>query len=693
MAIREIHTFPDAVLKRPAEAVTDIDGAIAALRRGHGRDHVRRARESAWPRRRWASSQRIIVLDVPHEDEGPGKHLMKLVNPEIVERDGSIVWEEGCLSVPDFTAPVTRAKRILLRAWTPEQKEIEIEAEELLAVALQHEIDHLDGKLFLDRLSQAEARPLQGAAAQAGASGPTGGPSERRERSPQRALSADDALAHPLHGDAALRRHDSRGAARAARSGGRRRLPARPPARPGPRGRAAGGEDAGPGARRARAAARAGPRPERSSTISARSRPTWSWSRPTGASCRARSSTCRRAAASTCTRRSCRGTAAPRRSRTPSWRATAVTGVSIMAMSEEMDAGDVLLVRETPIRADDTTGTLTARLAALGRETRSATPSTACATARSTRRRSPPPASRSRRASSATHARLVWTRPAVELERLVRAMQPAPAAFTTLGGKTAEGAPRGAGSRRRRPGDAGHGDRRDARRHRRRDGRRRAAAARGAARGQAAAGWRRRSSPATACRREHASAGDARARRARRRARCPRARRDGRPPLPTCSSARASTPCAAPIARSPRELVYGALAWQGRLDHHLGRLVRGPLDALDPPVRAALRLGLYQLLFLDRVPAYAAVDASVRLAHRSGRGAAGLVNAVLRRAAREGRERARPARCHGRSARPARRRVVAPTLAGRSPRRRDRHRRAARAAGGAQRQRDRSPCA
>ena len=79
---------------------------------------------------------------------------MKLVNPVIVERDGEIVWEEGCLSVPDFTAPVTRARRILLRAWTPEEREIEIEGEELLAVALQHEIDHLDGKLFLDRLSR-----------------------------------------------------------------------------------------------------------------------------------------------------------------------------------------------------------------------------------------------------------------------------------------------------------------------------------------------------------------------------------------------------------------------------------------------------------------------------------------------------------------------------------------------------------
>lgn len=82
------------------------------------------------------------------------------------------------------------------------------------------------------------------------------------------------------------------------------------------------------------------------------------------------------------------------------------------------------------------------------------------------------------------------------------------------------------------------------------------------------------------------------------------------------------------------ELVYGTLVWQGRLDHHLGQLLHEPLARLDPPVRAALRLGLFQLVFLDRVPAYAAVDASVRLA---GRRAGGLVNAVLRRAGRAGR--------------------------------------------------------
>ena len=84
------------------------------------------------------------------------------------------------------------------------------------------------------------------------------------------------------------------------------------------------------------------------------------------------------------------------------------------------------------------------------------------------------------------------------------------------------------------------------------------------------------------------------------------------------------------------DLVYGTLAWQGRLDHHLAQLVHRPIAALDPPVRAALRLGLYQLLFLGGVADHAAVNESVELAKRSSRGGASLVNAVLRRATREG---------------------------------------------------------
>ncbi|HWP65180.1 MAG TPA: 16S rRNA (cytosine(967)-C(5))-methyltransferase RsmB [Candidatus Limnocylindria bacterium] len=86
-------------------------------------------------------------------------------------------------------------------------------------------------------------------------------------------------------------------------------------------------------------------------------------------------------------------------------------------------------------------------------------------------------------------------------------------------------------------------------------------------------------------------------------------------------------------ARLCTQLVYGTLAWQGRLDHHLAALFRRPLARLDPAVLCALRLGLYQLLFLTRVPAYAAIDTSVSLVAGLGRGARGLVNALLRRAA------------------------------------------------------------
>ena len=85
--------------------------------------------------------------------EYPDPLLKKRAAP-VTNIGGEVVWEEGCLSVPGLTAPVKRARRVLVRAWTPEEREVQVEAEELLAVALQHEIDHLDGRLFLDRLSR-----------------------------------------------------------------------------------------------------------------------------------------------------------------------------------------------------------------------------------------------------------------------------------------------------------------------------------------------------------------------------------------------------------------------------------------------------------------------------------------------------------------------------------------------------------
>lgn len=150
MALRKILTYPATELKNPGKPVANIDGTIDQL----ASDMVETM--YAAPGVGLAAPQvgiaaRVIVLDIDHENQG--KHLIKLINPVIVEREGSIIWEEGCLSVVDFTSDVTRAKRVLVKGWTPEEKEIEIEGSDLLAVALQHEIDHLDGKLFIDRIS------------------------------------------------------------------------------------------------------------------------------------------------------------------------------------------------------------------------------------------------------------------------------------------------------------------------------------------------------------------------------------------------------------------------------------------------------------------------------------------------------------------------------------------------------------
>lgn len=150
MALREILKFPDPRLKRRADDVANIDGTVDTLVNDM-LETMYAAPGVGLAATQVGSAERVIVLDSDPEDRG--KHQLRLINPTIVEREGSIVWEEGCLSVVDYTEQVTRANHILVRAWTPDQQEIEIDAEGFLAVALQHEIDHLDGKLFLDRIS------------------------------------------------------------------------------------------------------------------------------------------------------------------------------------------------------------------------------------------------------------------------------------------------------------------------------------------------------------------------------------------------------------------------------------------------------------------------------------------------------------------------------------------------------------
>lgn len=93
--------------------------------------------------------QRIVVIDVSEERD----ERLVLINPEIIETSGIETMEEGCLSVPDTRADVQRADHIRVRALNIDGETIEFEADELLAVCIQHEIDHLNGKLFIDYLS------------------------------------------------------------------------------------------------------------------------------------------------------------------------------------------------------------------------------------------------------------------------------------------------------------------------------------------------------------------------------------------------------------------------------------------------------------------------------------------------------------------------------------------------------------
>lgn len=97
-------------------------------------------------------SRRVIVLDVSPID--PEKEHFALVNPEVISEEGEIEHEEGCLSVPDCLEKVKRKEKVLVRGFSPSGKEIEISADGILAIAIQHEIDHLNGMLIIDRISR-----------------------------------------------------------------------------------------------------------------------------------------------------------------------------------------------------------------------------------------------------------------------------------------------------------------------------------------------------------------------------------------------------------------------------------------------------------------------------------------------------------------------------------------------------------
>lgn len=148
---REILKYPHPALSRVSVEITDI--------RQEHKDLAEEMAEAMYAKRGvgLAAPQvgeccRLIAVDISGPDERT--ELMFLVNPVVVTSEGAVTEEEGCLSVVNFRSNVTRAEKVLVRAKNLEGQDVEIPAEGLLAVCLQHEIDHLDGKLFIDRVSR-----------------------------------------------------------------------------------------------------------------------------------------------------------------------------------------------------------------------------------------------------------------------------------------------------------------------------------------------------------------------------------------------------------------------------------------------------------------------------------------------------------------------------------------------------------
>ncbi len=150
MAVLEILEYPDKRLKTACQPLERIDDDIRRLAADMA-ETMYVAPGIGLAATQVGAPVRMLTCDVTAPEEE--NRLYTVINPRIVEADGKIVYEEGCLSVPGVFEEVERAARITLEYMDLEGRDQVLEAEGLLAICLQHEIDHLDGKLFIDRLS------------------------------------------------------------------------------------------------------------------------------------------------------------------------------------------------------------------------------------------------------------------------------------------------------------------------------------------------------------------------------------------------------------------------------------------------------------------------------------------------------------------------------------------------------------
>lgn len=149
--VRKIVKYGEPVLERPADPVTDFDTPEMRELIADMWETMYAAKGVGLAAPQIGLSKRVSVIDTTAgEDEG--KKIV-IINPEILAREGSQTGEEGCLSIPGFRDQVKRAKKVTVRAQNEHGEPVELTGDELLARALQHEIDHLNGILFLSHLS------------------------------------------------------------------------------------------------------------------------------------------------------------------------------------------------------------------------------------------------------------------------------------------------------------------------------------------------------------------------------------------------------------------------------------------------------------------------------------------------------------------------------------------------------------
>jgi peptide deformylase len=156
MAVRTILHYPDKRLREPTQDVTRFDDELARLI-----DDMAETMYAA-PGVGLAAPQigvalRIFLVDIATGDDAPSD-LRVFINPQILGKVGEVCSEEGCLSFPGIHEEITRAERVKVRALDAQGKPFELEAEGLLAIAIQHENDHLEGKLMVDHLSMLRRR-------------------------------------------------------------------------------------------------------------------------------------------------------------------------------------------------------------------------------------------------------------------------------------------------------------------------------------------------------------------------------------------------------------------------------------------------------------------------------------------------------------------------------------------------------